>query len=342
MPIDPLNNAALSGALDDTEDPLHTPAQRRAAGTRSTWVSVGVNVALSATQIVIGILSKSQALVADGIHSLADLVSDAVVLFAGHHARKDADEDHPYGHQRFETAASLALGGLLLAVGLGMLWSAARKLEAPESVPPVHISALYVAAFALVAKEALFRYMLAVAQRVKSSLLVANAWHARSDAASSLVVGIGIIGNLAGYPILDPIAAAIVGFMVAKMGWGFAWDALHDLMDRGADEAEVAAIRDTLEQTPGVQGVHDVRTRKMGDLIVVDAHLEVDATISVEAGHDIAVLAQQRVLARHRVLNLMTHIDPWHRPDRDHAAPSAADGRQPAAVASPAGPTAAR
>jgi cation diffusion facilitator family transporter len=178
--------------------------------------------------------------------------------------------------------------------------------------------ALWVAGAALVGKEVLFRYMLAVAKRVKSSMLVANAWHARSDAASSLVVGVGIVGNLAGYPILDPIAALIVGFMVAKMGWSFGWDALHDLMDRAVDDEEVAAIRRTLGETPGVRNVHDVRTRKMGDMIVVDAHLEVDAAITVEAGHDIAVMAQQRVLQRHRVLNLMTHVDPWHRPDGDH------------------------
>jgi cation diffusion facilitator family transporter len=162
--------------------------------------------------------------------------------------------------------------------------------------------------------------MLAVAKRVKSSMLVANAWHARSDAASSLVVSVGIVGNLMGYPILDPIAALIVGFMVAKMGWSFGWDALHDLMDRGVDEVEVAAIRQTLAETPGVANVHDLRTRKMGDMIIVDAHLEVDATLTVEQGHDIAVEAQKRVMARHRVLNLMTHVDPWRRPDLDHAA----------------------
>jgi cation diffusion facilitator family transporter len=305
---------------DDPEDAEHSPAERAAAASRSTWVSVGVNIGLSATQIAVGVLAKSQGLIADGIHSLSDLVGDFVVLFASHHGRKDADADHPYGHQRFETAASLALGVLLLAVGVGMLWAAFRKLEAPETVQQVHVVALWVAGGALVAKELLFRYMLAVAKRVKSSLLVANAWHARSDAASSLVVGIGIIGNLAGYPILDPIAALIVGFMVAKMGWSFGWDALHDLMDRSVDEQEVEAIRRTLIETPGVSGVHDVRTRKMGDLIVVDAHLEVDASISVEAGHDIAVAARQRVLQRHRVLNLMTHVDPWRRPDLDHPA----------------------
>jgi len=308
---------------DDSEDDTHTPAERAAAASRCTWVSVGVNIVLTAIQIFVGVLAKSQGLIADGIHTLSDLVADFVVLFAGHHSKKDADEDHPYGHQRFETAASLVLGALLIAVGAGMLWSAAHKLEDPGAVPTVHIAALWVACGALVAKELLFRYMLGTAKRVKSSMLVANAWHARSDAASSLVVGIGIVGNLAGYPILDPIAALIVGFIVAKMGWGFGWDALHDLMDRAVDDEDVQAIRATLLETPGVQGVHDLRTRKMGDMIVVDAHLEVDASITVEAGHDIAVAARQRVLQRHRVLNLMTHLDPWRRPDLDHAGPAA-------------------
>jgi cation diffusion facilitator family transporter len=309
---------------EDTEDTDHNSEERAAAASRSTWVSVGVNLLLTFTQIIVGVMAKSQGLIADGIHSLSDLVADFVVLFAGHHAKKDADADHPYGHQRFETAASLVLGALLLAVGVGMLWSAFRKLEEPDTVQKVHVVALWVAGAALVSKELLFRYMLSVAKRVKSSMLVANAWHARSDAASSLVVGFGIVGNLAGYPILDPIAALIVGFMVAKMGWGFAWDAMHDLMDRAVDELEVEAIRVTLIETPGVHAVHDIRTRKMGDMIVVDAHLEVDAAMTVEAGHDIAVSARQRVLQRHRVLNLMTHVDPWRRPDLDHASPAVA------------------
>jgi cation diffusion facilitator family transporter len=304
---------------DDTEDNPQSEAERAQAASRSTWVSVAVNIVLSVSQIVAGVLSKSQGLIADGIHSLSDLIGDFVVLLAGHHSQKGADADHPYGHQRFENAASLVLGMLLLAVGMGMLWSAAHKLQSPESIATVHISALWVAGGALIAKEMLFRYMLAVAKRVKSSMLVANAWHARSDAASSLVVGVGIIGNLMGYPILDPIAAALVGFMVTKMGWSFAWDALHDLMDRSADEAEVQAIRQTLVETPGISSVHDLRTRKMGDMIVVDAHLEVDAMLTVEQGHDIAVAARARVLQRHRVLNLMTHVDPYRRPDLDHA-----------------------
>jgi cation diffusion facilitator family transporter len=291
---------------------------RAQAASRSTWVSVGVNLVLTCVQITAGVFSKSPGLIADGIHSLSDLVADFVVLIANHHSQKDADEEHPYGHQRFETAASLVLGLLLLAVGIGMLLSAVDKVQHPETLQQVHVLALYVAAGALVAKELLFRYMLAVAKQVKSSMLVANAWHARSDAASSLVVGVGIAGNLMGYPILDPIAALVVGLMVTKMGWEFGWDALHDLMDRSADEAEVVAIRQTLLDTPGVKDAHDIKTRKMGDMIVVDAHIEVDAAITVEAGHDIAVLARQRVMQRHRVLNLMTHIDPWQKLDADH------------------------
>lgn len=309
--------------VDKTHDSVGTQyslSERTRAASRSTWVSVAVNLVLTVAQIVAGVLTKSQGLVADGVHSLSDLVADFVVLFANHHSQKDADEDHPYGHQRFETAASLALGLLLLMVGAGMFWSAVSKLQMPESIPTVHITALWVAVGALTAKELLFRYMLMVAKKVKSSMLVANAWHARSDAASSLVVAVGIVGNLAGYPILDPIAAAIVGFMVTKMGWSFGWDAMHDLMDRAVDDAEVQAIRKTLLDTPGVSGVHDVRTRKMGDMVVVDAHLEVLSTLTVEQAHDISVAAQKRVIQHHRVLHLLTHIDPWRRPDLDHAA----------------------
>lgn len=303
---------------DENENSSHSALERASAASRSTWLSVAVNVCLSIAQIGIGIFAKSQGLIADGVHSLTDLVADFVVLFASHHSKKDADENHPYGHQRFENAASFILGLLLLAVGAGMVWAAILKLESPETIAEVHSIALWMAGAALLAKECLFRYMLAIAKRIKSSMLIANAWHARSDAASSFVVGVGIIGNLAGYPILDPVAALIVGLMILKMGWKFAWDALHDLMDRAVDEIELSAIRETLLKTPGISGVHDLRTRKMGDMIIADVHIEVEASLTVEAGHTIAVDARRRVLARHRVLNLMTHIDPWSRPDLDH------------------------
>lgn len=297
----------------ETETPAADISQAP-EGSRSTWVSVAVNIGLASLQFGVGIFSHSQGLVADALHSLTDLVSDAIVLVAGPQARKAADDDHPYGHQRFETAATLVLGLLMLAVGLGMVATAVVRLETPESIPQVHGVALVVAVISLLAKEGLFRYMLAVAQRLRSTLLVANAWHARSDAASSLVVGIGIIGNLAGYPLLDPIAALIVGGMVAHMGLKFGWGALQDLMDRGADADEVETIRATLAATPGVRGVHDLRTRRMGDLLAVDAHLEVDGQLTVEVAHAITVEARERVMAAHRVLSVMTHLDPVDPP----------------------------
>lgn len=183
-------------------------------------------------QIFIGVFAHSRALVADGIHSLADLISDFVVLIANRHSGAKPDADHNYGHSRYETVASLFLGGLLIAVGVGMLWRAGTRLADLESIPAVHMSALVVAVLVLISKESLFRYMLREAQRVRSAMLIANARHARSDAASSLVVAIGIVGSLAGVRLLDPIAAAIVGFMVARMGWMFGWDALQDLGPR--------------------------------------------------------------------------------------------------------------
>jgi len=168
--------------------------------------------------------------------------------------------------------------------------------------------------------------MLGVATRVRSSMLAANAWHARSDAASSLVVAFGIIGNLLGYPLLDPIAALILGGMIVKMGATFGWDALHDLMDRSADAEDVRAILTTLRMTPGVLDVHDLRTRKTGDLILVDVHLDIDAALTVAQGHDIVVDARARVMRHHRVLNVMTHVDPRKRQSVTELAPEIRNG----------------
>ena len=310
-----LESGPDTSAEMDVKNTPYTAAERAKVAKSSTMVSVWVNVVLSVLQIVIGFFAKSQALIADGIHSLSDLLSDFVVLIANHHSQKEADEDHPYGHQRFETAASLFLGGILLSVGAGMIWASVDKIMNPDSIPDVAPVALVIAIVTLFAKEGLFRYMLSAAKRVKSSMLVANAWHARSDAASSLVVAIGILGHLMGYKILDPIAALVVGLMIARMGWRFGSEAFNDLMDRGVDEQELQEILHTLNTTPGVLGVHDVRTRKMGDMVMVDAHIEVDRNLTVEQGHDIAVAAREAVMHRHRVLDLMAHVDPVDPPE---------------------------
>jgi cation diffusion facilitator family transporter len=284
--------------------------EKQVVARNSTFVSIVVNVVLSALQIAVGVIAHSQALIADGVHSLSDLVSDFVVLIANRHSGAKPDADHNYGHSRYETVASLFLGAILIAVGVGMLWRAAERIVHLDNIPAVHASALVVAVIVLVSKEALFRYMLREARRVRSAMLVANAWHARSDAASSLVVAIGIIGSLAGVKLLDPIAAALVGFMVARMGWTFGWDALQDLSDRALDDDAVAEIRTLLVATPGVRDVHDLRTRKMGDQALVDAHILVDPRISVSEGHFIAESARLRALKDPRVLDALIHVDP--------------------------------
>jgi len=296
--------------IKDIEDHEVESVDKQVAAKKSTLVSVVVNIGLTLSQVFAGIVSGSQGLIADGIHSLTDLIADFVVLFANHHSAKEADDDHHYGHQRYETAASLFLGVSLLAVGMGMLWSAGNKIIHPMASGQIQILALYVALGSLVAKEVLFRYMLSVAERVRSSMLVANAWHARSDAASSLVVSIGIVGALLGYPILDAVGALVVGLMVAKTGWEFSWEALHDLMDRSVSEEEHVRIEEIISETEGVKGFHALRTRKMGDMILVDVHIDVDHAATVKEGHDIALAARNRIMKELPVLNVMTHIDP--------------------------------
>lgn len=291
-------------------NPTTQSAEKRRVARKTTYVSIGLNTVLMSVQIVVGVIAHSQALVADGVHSLADLISDFVVLVANRHSGAEPDADHNYGHSRYETVASLFLGGLLIAVGGGMLWRAGERLTDLDNIPAVHVSALVVAVVVLLSKEALFRYMLREAQRVRSAMLIANAWHARSDAASSLVVALGIVGSIAGVRLLDPIAAAIVGFMVARMGWTFGWDALQDLSDRALDESDTADLRARILSTPGVRDVHELRTRKMGDFALVDAHVLVDPMISVSEGHYIAETARARVLSDNRVLDALIHVDP--------------------------------
>jgi len=286
------------------------PGVKHAVARKTTYASVALNLILMTLQIAVGLVAHSQALVADGVHSLADLISDFIVLIANRASAEKPDADHNYGHGRYETVASLFLGGLLVAVGVGMLWRAGTRLADLENIPPVHISALAVAVLVLFSKEALFRYMLREAERVRSAMLIANAWHARSDAASSLVVALGIGGSLAGVRLLDPIAAAIVGFLVARMGWVFGWNALQDLSDRALDEAATADIRKLLMTTPGVRDVHELRTRKMGDFALVDAHILVDPLISVSEGHYIAESARTRALTDKRIIDALIHVDP--------------------------------
>ena len=291
-------------------DSLSNYVRKRKIANKSTWTSVVVNFFLVIFQIVVGFFSKSSGLIADGFHTLADMFSDLIVLITSKKSLNPPDDDHNYGHHRYENAVGLFLGVLLLFVGCAMIWSAGKKLENSDQIVAVHVTALYASIICLVVKELLFRYLLNVAKRAKSSLLMANAWHARSDAASSLIVAIGIVFNLLGYHSFDLIAAIIVGVMILKMGWTFSYEAIQALTDKAADTDEVEKIKKIILETPGVINVHDLRTRKVGDSIIADVHIEVKGTLTVAEGHDIAVESRNRVMRSSRVLNLMTHIDP--------------------------------
>ncbi len=286
------------------------PGSRFAEGQRITWVSVAVNVVLTTMQIVVGLIAHSQSLIADAMHTLSDIVADAFVLFANRKGAEAADADHPYGHGRYETAASLVLGVLLAGTGAGILIAAAGRLQDIGSAPPVGVAAMWAALITLAAKEGLFRYMLATAERLRSPMLVANAWHARADALSSLVVAAGIAGALAGFNFADAVAAIIVGAMIVRAGLKFGWEAIRELIDTGLAAGEVAAIRHTITSTPGVLGMHELRTRRMAHQVLVDAHVQVNPRISVSEGHRIAESARQRVLVSHpEVLDVLVHVD---------------------------------
>lgn len=307
----------MSPGNDHSEITFDDP-RRHAMTHKSTWVSVAVNVLLTVVQVFAGMIAHSQSLLADGLHSLSDLVCDFLVLVASYHSKDPADAGHPYGHGRMETAASFVLGAILAVTGVGIMAAAAMKLQNIENLPPVAPLALWVAGIALIAKEGLFRYMLQIGERLRSPMLIANAWHARSDAASSLVVALGIGGNLLGFIYADSVAAIVVGFMIVRMGIVFAWDAFQELIDAGLSVEEVESIRQTLIDTPGVESLHELRTRRMAHRALVDAHILVNPRISVSEGHSIAERARARVLKSHAaVTDVLVHVDPEDDTEHD-------------------------
>lgn len=307
--------------MSDQADFSYDDPQRHRLANKSTWISVLVNSLLTLLQITIGFFAHSQSLIADGMHSLSDLVCDFLVLVASHHSKDPADAGHPYGHGRVETAVSFVLGAILVLTGIAIMVAAAMKLQNLENMPAVAPLALWVAVIALFAKEGLFRYMLHVGERLRSPMLIANAWHARSDAASSLVVAVGIGANLLGFIYADSVAAIVVGFMIVRMGIVFAWDAFQELIDAGLSIEEVDSIRQTLIDTAGVENLHELRTRRMAHRALVDAHILVDARISVSEGHSIAERARRRVLKSHpAVSDVLVHVDPEDDLEHDNNA----------------------
>jgi cation diffusion facilitator family transporter len=283
-------------------------------------VSGIVNLFLSLAQIIIGLVANSAALVADGIHSASDLLSDGLVWVAARHAAMAPDEDHPYGHGRYETAATLGLGILLALVALGIVWGGAeRLLDTGRPIPGT--LALVVAAAGIVAKESLYWYTIVVAKRLKSAMLRANAWHHRSDAISSIVVLIGVGGAVLGFSYMDALAAIVVGIMVGKIGWDLGWSALSELVDTALDEQQVGEAKRVVMAIDGVRSVHMLRTRRHGAEASADVHIQVAPRLSVSEGHMISQAVEDRMIEKvESITDVTVHIDP----EDDEDAPTCA------------------
>lgn len=278
---------------------------------RVTWAGAAVNLPLALGKIAAGLLGQSAALVADGVHSLADLGSDIAVLWALGHSARAPDREHPYGHGRFETLVTLAISAALVLTALGIIVDAGvRLLGAAPPVPPTAL-ALAVALVSLAAKEALYRLTVRVGRATGSALIVANAWHHRSDALSSVVAALGIGAAMAGWPGFDALAAGVIALMLIRIGWQQGRPAVAELVDEQATEADRAALRRQLSGSSGVAGVRHLRLRQHGAAMVADASLLVDPRLTVTEGHRIAEAARSDAIAAiPRLDQLVLHVEP--------------------------------
>ena len=284
--------------------------QRYEETRRVTLIGGVVDLALGILKIVVGKMSYSQSLVADGVHSLSDLVTDVLVIWAAKEASRKPDADHPYGHQRIETVATVGLGLLLVAVAAAIGLDAIKDLAGNTPIQSPTFWAILVAAVSVVSKEIIYRYTMRVANRIGSDLLRSNAWHSRSDAFSSIVVIIGVGGSMLGIYWLDAVAAVIVALMIIQVAAGMIWRSAQELIDTGVDEEQLAAITEAAKNIEGVADIHDLRTRRMGSDVLVDGHVLVDSKISVSEGHRIGdAVYHSLATGFENISDITIHID---------------------------------
>ena len=301
--------------------------QRYQKAKQVTVLGAWINAALGTIKIVTGYTAHSHALIADGVHSLSDLITDALVVIAAKYGSQKPDEDHPYGHGRIETIATIVIALLIGIVGLGIIYDALYNLFVIKELERPELTAIIIAAIALVIKEWLYRYTLAAAKKIDSNLLRANAWHHRSDVFVSGIVLIGIFGAWLGYTSFDAIAALLVGALIVKIGGQMMWQSARELVDTGVDENTLRLIKEEITSVPGVESIHQLRTRMLAGMIFVDAHVLVNPHISVSEGHYISEQVHLRLRQSSKKIHDVTvHIDPEddekiapsvHLPNRD-------------------------
>ncbi|MDO6825563.1 cation diffusion facilitator family transporter [Marinobacter sp. 1_MG-2023] len=302
-----------------------SPAQRNRetlavemkAASRVTIIGMVLDAFLGIIKVIGGTLFHSQALLVDGIHSFTDVVSDLVVLGVMKLSRQEPDDNHPYGHQRIETFGTLVLGSILIAVGAAVAWENTLRLIEGDINNVPEWPVLVAAAISVVSKEWIFRYTRHIGQAIRSDLIIANAWHSRTDAFSSVVVLISTAGAMLGFLWLDVLAAVAIAVIITHIGWEFTWDSVQELVDTGLSPDDTEMLKTIARDTDGVLNVHELRSRRMGHDILLDIHLVVRPEISVSEGHQIGmqvVIGMRKALENIRDINF--HIDA--EKDEDH------------------------
>ena len=274
-----------------------------------TWIGLLTNIGLSGLKFAAGYFGRSQALIADAIHSLTDTTTDIAVIAGSHYWSRPPDENHPYGHRRLETLVTAFIGIMLVAAGIGIGWEAISTLHKKHATPPGWI-AFYAAMASIVAKEILYRWTAAVGKKIKSPALAANAWHHRTDAISSIPVLIAVGGALIfpSWSFLDRVGAVIVSIFILHAALKIIWPAVSELIDAGAPEEIQKKIMGIARNTMGVREVHAIRSRYISSSIQIDLHIVVDGSISVQAGHTIA--ATNSALAKCFIILLLLLLNP--------------------------------
>lgn len=282
------------------------------AGLKVTWVGMVVNIVLIGLKLWGGIAGRSQALIADAVHSASDLFSDVVVLLGLRWGRKEADEDHPYGHGRIETIASLGVGLTLLVAAVWIAYNAIVSVYEHRVSSPTALT-IVVAAASIAAKEALYWYTVLVGRRIRSTVVIGNAWHHRSDAFSSVAVLVGVVAARLNpdWHLADALTAIIVSLFLLKVCATLLWGALRELSDTAPEGRILSELQYRAAQVPGVMQVHDLKARHSGPNLLVEMHVVVDGRISVYQGHEIAREVRLRLLEdMDEVTDVLVHLDP--------------------------------
>ncbi|MDK2754393.1 MAG: cation diffusion facilitator family transporter [Gammaproteobacteria bacterium] len=278
---------------------------------RLTLIGGVLDLFLGFVKVLVGYIGNSQALIADGIHSLSDLITDILVLVATKHSAQAADEGHPYGHDRIQTLVSLALAGSLGIIAIVIAWDAVIRIVSPESLLLPGFWPLAVAAISVVSKEGYFQYVVRHPSAATSRMLYANAWHSRSDALSSLAVIVGVGGVLAGFAWADAFAAIVVAGLLLVVAYRIGREGAEELIDSAASPVLNANMRKTILSIEGVRDSHELRTRRMADKVLADLHIRVDPLISVSEGHRIGDEVMDALKTRFpEVGDVVVHIDP--------------------------------